>query len=212
MEARVDEEVNENVIVNNGIRINKKRPANIYYNENEEKSVPGQADDLDLVPSKEDGHQNDYNVEIKDYVRSKRAVQDRIANRFSADVDQEETDKIELIQELNYRLVELDQINEDKRSLSTALINQIKFVRDLQASLGTSDNGHITEIIDQEMEDKFRTAKEETVRLKEQIKAMQVEKEDVLHQLKLLQGEKDVTIVTRTGREVNLQKATMGVE
>jgi len=64
-----------------------------------------------------------------------------------------------LIQELNKRLLELDQINSDKRKLSEQLIAKIKFVRDLQSSLGTADNGEITDVIDRGLEDDFRTLK-----------------------------------------------------
>ncbi len=41
------------------------------------------------------------------------------------------TQKTSLIQELNKRLVELDKINEEKRDLSSKLIIQIRFIRDL---------------------------------------------------------------------------------
>lgn len=41
------------------------------------------------------------------------------------------TEKTSLIQELNKRLVELDKINEEKRDLSSKLIIQIRFIRDL---------------------------------------------------------------------------------
>lgn len=54
---------------------------------------------------------------------------------------------------MNEKMIELDKLNEDKRTLSAQLINQIKFVRELQTQLGTSDNGHITEVIDKELEE-----------------------------------------------------------
>jgi len=63
------------------------------------------------------------------------------------------------MKELNRRLLELDQINEERRKLSEQLISQIKFVRDLQASLGTADNGNISEVVDKELEKQFRKEK-----------------------------------------------------
>ena len=60
---------------------------------------------------------------------------------------------------MNEKVKELDKLNEEKRTLSAQLIEQIKFVRSLQSQLGTTDNGHITEVIDKELEDKFRKEK-----------------------------------------------------
>ena len=78
-------------------------------------------------------------------------------------------------------MVELDDLNEEKRALSVQLINQIKFVRDLQVSLGTADNGHITDIIDKEMESSFREAKEEGIRLRELLKSNQMEMDEIVY-------------------------------
>jgi hypothetical protein len=60
---------------------------------------------------------------------------------------------------LNEKLIELDKVNEDKRNCANQLINQIKFVRELQGQLGTADNGHITEVIDKNLEESFRKEK-----------------------------------------------------
>lgn len=62
------------------------------------------------------------------------------------------------------------------------------------------------------MEQSFREAKEEGIRLRELLKANQIEMDEIMYQMKLLRGEKDVTIVMRNGRVVNLEKATMGVD
>lgn len=62
------------------------------------------------------------------------------------------------------------------------------------------------------MEQSFREAKEEGIRLRELLKANQIEMDEIVYQIKLLQGEKDVTIVMRNGREVNLQKTAMGID
>ena len=71
-----------------------------------------------------------------------------------------ETEKMEIVRKLNDYLIQLDKLNEEKRLMSGQLILQIKFVRDLQSQLGTADNGHITEIIDQDLENQFRKEKQ----------------------------------------------------
>ena len=48
-------------------------------------------------------------------------------------------------------------------------------------SLGTADNGHITDIIDKEMEQSFREAKEEGIRLRELLKANQIEMDEIMY-------------------------------
>jgi hypothetical protein len=53
-------------------------------------------------------------------------------------------------------------------------------VRELQSKLGTADNGHITEVIDKEMEAQFRKEKHMNVQLKEKIRECEVEKERVV--------------------------------
>ena len=65
-----------------------------------------------------------------------------------------------LVKKLNEHLLQLDKLNEEKRTLSQQLIDQIKFVRDLQSQLGTADNGHVTEVIDKELEGQFRKEKQ----------------------------------------------------
>lgn len=65
-----------------------------------------------------------------------------------------------LVKRLNAHLLELDKMNEEKRRLSQNLIDQIRFVRDLQGQLGTADNGHVTEVIDKELEGHFRREKQ----------------------------------------------------
>ena len=94
-----------------------------------------------------------------DYARSKESMQLKIKDDLNNEVMNMKTEKTSLIQELNKRLVELDRINEEKRDLSSKLIIQIRFIRDLQASLGTADNGHIHDIIDKDIESKFREVK-----------------------------------------------------
>lgn len=51
------------------------------------------------------------------------------------------------------------------------MINQIKFVRDLQAKLGTADNGNVGDIIDKEMERQYKIEKQTNIELRERIRA-----------------------------------------
>ena len=64
----------------------------------------------------------DYNQELRDYARSKEALQLKIKDDFNNELMNLKTEKTSLIQELNKRLVELDKINEEKRDLSSKLI------------------------------------------------------------------------------------------
>ena len=70
-------------------------------------------------------------------------------------------------------------MNEEKRNSSMKLINQIKFVRQLQSNLGTSDNGHITEVIDKDLENQFKKEKHLNIQLKEKLKECEYEKERI---------------------------------
>jgi hypothetical protein len=67
-------------------------------------------------------------------------------------------------------LIELDRLNEQKRDMNNKLISLIKFVRELQLTLGTSDNGHLKHIVDKEMEADFKLEKKNKIKLKEHIK------------------------------------------
>jgi len=81
-----------------------------------------------------------------------------------------------MVKKLNEKIVELDKLNEEKRTLSDKLLTQIKFVRSLQAQLGTADNGEITEIIDKNLEEQFRKEKHLNIQLKEKVKECEMEK------------------------------------
>ena len=69
-------------------------------------------------------------------------------------------------------------------------------MRDLQGQLGTADNGHITEVIDKDLEAQFRQEKQLNIQLREKLKECEIEKCQILEQLKFLEGRKDVTVVT----------------
>lgn len=130
MDSRLGQELDRNVVVPQAVVVPKKQIRDIYAEPKEDSEA--EAYELDLIPGREGsppplrpGQQR------VDYVRSKRAVAERIEHRFTADIGELDYNKTKLIQELNARLGELDALNEEKRALSVQLINQIKFVRDL---------------------------------------------------------------------------------
>tara|TARA_B110000285_G_C15092652_1_gene600029 strand:+ start:1370 stop:1591 length:222 start_codon:yes stop_codon:yes gene_type:complete len=72
-----------------------------------------------MIPGHEDSPQIlKPNQERLDYYRSKRQINNVIQNNFVQDVNSLDYDKTELIQEINDRLIELDQLNEQKKALS----------------------------------------------------------------------------------------------
>ena len=93
--------------------------------------------------------------------------------------------------------------------MSSQLLEQIKFVRSLQAQLGTADNGNVNEVIDKTLEEQFRKEKHLNVQLKEKLKECEVERLEVGEQLKLLEAQKEVTVVAKTDDHVDLEKAQM---
>lgn len=104
-------------------------------------------------------------------------------------------------------------MNEEKRALSGQLIAQIKFVRELQSQLGTADNGHVTEVIDKDLEEQFRREKHLNIQLKERLKQCEVEKFQIIEQLRELEAQKNVTVVARNeGTQGDLRQSMMGVE
>ena len=163
--------------------------------------------EMDLFPEKQLPREQTFS-----YYRSNRAVEFRIADKLEADLSGVKNEQFLLVKKMNEKVKELDQLNEEKRTLSAKLIEQIKFVRNLQAQLGTSDNGHITEVIDKELEDKFRKEKHLNVQLKEKLKECELEKLRIVEQLKLLEGEKEVTVVTKSDNHVDLDKASMNID
>ena len=65
--------------------------------------------------------------------------------------------------------------------MNNQLIKQIKFARDLQATLGTSNNGPLNDIIDKEMEADFKKEKKKQMKLREQLKKCQIDR-DLMNQ------------------------------
>ena len=132
MDSRLGQELDRNVIVPQAVVVPRKQIKDIYAESNQESEA--EKYELDLIPGREGAPQTrplSLNEKRVDYTRSKRAVAERIEAKFTTDVYELDYNKTKLIQELNARMVELDDLNEEKRALSVQLINQIKFVRDL---------------------------------------------------------------------------------
>ena len=64
----------------------------------------------------------------------------RIKDNYENQLNSLESEKLQLIQRLNDSLMHLDRLNQEKSSLSEKLIDQIKFVRDLQKETAKGDN------------------------------------------------------------------------
>lgn len=96
--------------------------------------------------------------------------------------------------------------------MSQKLIDQIRFVRDLQSQLGTADNGHVTDVIDKELEGHFRREKQLNIQLREKLKECEIEKCRIQEQVKHLEGQRDVTVVQQTGNDTDLQRQMMNVD
>ena len=75
-----------------------------------------------------------------------------VHDNLGQDLSKQKANDLELVKKLNGLMVELDEMNTEKRTLSQQLLDKIKFVRSLQAQLGTADNGDVTEMIDKELE------------------------------------------------------------
>jgi hypothetical protein len=221
MDSRLSEEVRRQVIAKDAIRLKKVRwpMGDPLEDAREAKSGVQPVDeyaDLDLVPGRERSQQKQkpllVNDKMVDYVRSSEAVRDRIEAGFKKDLGAAEMTNHELLEEVNSRLLELDHINEDRRSLSQALIDQIKFVRDLQGSLGTADNGEIRDVIDKEMEQQFKAEKQKNLELRELIRANKQEYDAALEHLSILLEQKDVTYVTKHGNQISLGRIAMTID
>ena len=134
MQARLDKEINKNNVVKDGVKVPKKEIKKVLTIEEkvtaeiEEKNKTANSGiDLDLFPEQDKNPKSD----VYSYERSNRAVEFRIQEKFEEDLSSCKNDKFQLIKKMNEKMIELDKLNEDKRTLSAQLINQIKFVREL---------------------------------------------------------------------------------
>lgn len=83
----------------------------------------------------------DKNEKIADgFVRSRRTTELRVKDELRANVANLEEEKTNLIQKMNKALIQLDKVNEVKRELGEKLLEQIKFVRDLQIAASKGDD------------------------------------------------------------------------
>lgn len=137
MEQRLNEQVKKQTIVPEAVLLKRVRfPLGDAYvdekdqdfpinkprvTENSHQSFIHTEDDLDLVPGRERSQGRrplGINDQLVDFARSSANVKMRIETGFKADLVEAEWSNHELVQELNRRLLELDQINEERRSLS----------------------------------------------------------------------------------------------
>jgi hypothetical protein len=88
--------------------------------------------------------------------------------------------------------VKLDKLNTKNREMSNQLVEKIKFVRDLQQA--TSGGDDIETIISAQMKEEFRKEQQISHRLREEIKRCEMDRKRILEQIKLLTGEKEITI------------------
>ena len=157
MEERVQEEVRKNTHGPNKVRVTDYVPAR--------RNDP--MDELDLVPERSAREATTVPAESYDYRRSSDAVMNRIQGQFEVGAITANLDNADLVKRLNGLLKELDEMNQSKREMQNELIARIKFVRDLQAQVGTADVGHVTEVIDRDLEGQFRKEKQINIQLKE---------------------------------------------
>ena len=61
------------------------------------------------------------------------------------------------------------------------------------------------------MEEDFRREKHLGIQLKEKLKECQVEKERIIEQLKFLEGQKDVVVVTKKGGHSDIETSSMSI-
>ena len=59
---------------------------------------------------------------LVDYARSQQAVEQRITDDLQAKVGEADEEKMDLIRELNRKLIQLDELNEENRDANAELI------------------------------------------------------------------------------------------
>ena len=103
-----------------------------------------------------------------------------------------EEEKTVLIQKLNKALIKLDKQNQTKRELGEKLLEQVKFVRDLQRAASNGDD--IEGVVSTQMKTDFQREKELNFRLKEELQRCEKERLRLLERIKLLSGEKEIEV------------------
>ena len=116
-----------------------------------------------------------------------------------------------MIQKMNRVLIKLDKQNSTKRELGEKLLEQVKFVRDLQIAASKGDD--IGGVISDQLKSDFQREKELNERLKTELQRCEKERLRLLDRIKLLSGEKQIEVeesdgVRRTFKvtQINIQK------
>ena len=112
---------------------------------------------------------------------------------------------------MNKALIKLDRQNSTKRELGEKLLEQVKFVRDLQIAASKGDD--IGGVISDQLKSDFQREKELNERLKTELQRCEKERLRLLDRIKLLSGEKQIEVeesdgVRRTFKvtQINIQK------
>ena len=71
-----------------------------------------------------------------------------------------EKEKDQLIQKLNDALMRLDTLNQSKREISSKLLEQIQFVRDLQKATGEAGMDDLNSIVSDQYKNEYNREKE----------------------------------------------------
>jgi len=95
-------------------------------------------------------------------------VASRIKDDYESQLQDLEGDKLSLIQRLNESLLHLDKLNQEKNQLSNKLIEQIKFVRDLQRETGKAED--LNDVVNENMKEDLRKEKEIGQKLREELR------------------------------------------
>ena len=104
---------------------------------------------------------------------------------------------MDLIQKLNRALVKLDKMNSHKKEIGNKLLEQVKFVRDLQRAAANGDD--IGGIVSIQMKSDFKREKELNARLQEELRRCEQERLRIMQRIKILTGEKEVVVQSSDG-------------
>ena len=131
------------------------------------------------------------------FVRSKRNQQLRVKGEILTQIQTLEQEKMDLIQKLNKALVKLDKLNSHKKEIGNKLLEQVKFVRDLQRAAANGDD--IGGIVSIQMKSDFKREKELNARLQEELRRCEQERLRIMQRIKILTGEKEVVVQSSDG-------------
>ena len=162
------------------------------------------------------GMAEDHEAKIKEdkiadgFVRSKRNQQLRVKGEVFDQIQTIREEKIELIQKLNNALIKLDKMNSSKKDIGNKLLEQVKFVRDLQRAAANGDD--ISGIVSIQMKSDFQREKDLNRRLQEELKKCEQERLRILQRIKLLSGEKEVVISSSDGLQKTFKVTQVNIQ